>query len=292
MNFRKIWFDGVTVHLEWDEQLRGATDKHVFECAEAPTRSFKDSLSAFSPFVVKLLGLPEEWKDCDVRSLSIKTEDKTGARGLQVTVMRKIADAKNRPVIITTPYLAEPPHEYTGDGVGYLDDVTLELIVNAENEAALYREGERGEQTQLPLGDSENSKAFSERSAHAEVQSTRKPKGRKGKAPRQADTGVAVVVNEAGEQLDDAALRQLLLQVERDVPIDAIALFTSSERDASQAWANARLKEIVGQLDSTKVPREPECVIKMATLPLKAEQWTGDPPPKAGAVETLAGRAD
>lgn len=272
MNFRKIWCDGATVRLEWDEQLPGATDKHVYECSEAPTKSFRDALSAFAPFVVSLLGLPAEWSDCDVRSLSLKTEEKGNARGLQVTVMRKIADAKNRPVIITTPYLAEAPEEYNGDGVGYLSDVTLALIGEAEDQAAAYRDGERGEQTQLPLGDSENAKAFNDRAAAAEVQSTRKPKGKKGRAPRQADTGVALVVNEPGDELTDEALRQLLLTVERDLPIDAIALMTSSERDAAQAWAVARQQEIVGTLESAKMPAEPAALLRYATPALQATE--------------------
>jgi hypothetical protein len=291
MIYQRIWFDGVTVRLRFLEQLDGAKDAHEFECAETPTGAFKGSLAAFSPFVVKLLGLPLDWSDCDVRSLSLKREEKTNARGIQVTVMRKIADAKNRPVIITTPYLSEPPGDYQGDGQGYLDDITLKLIDEAEAQAELYRTGERGEQLKLGLSN-ENVAEFNENSAHAEVQSTRNPKGRKGKPPRQADTGVAIVANEAGEPLDEAGLRQLLLSVDRDVPVDAIGIWTSSERDAAQRWSEARQKEMIGELSTDLVPREPEAVIRYATLPLKADEWTGDPPPKARDVVTIAGRAD
>ncbi len=280
MQFRKIWWDGASVRLEWDEQLPGATDKHVYECAEAPTKAFRDALAAFGPFVVKLLGLPSEWSDCSVRSLSLKVEEKN-ARGLQVTMMRKIADAKNRPVIITTPYLSEAPEAYNGDGVGYLDDVTLALIEDAELAAALYIDGERGEQTQLPLGDSENSKTANERMAAAEVASTRKPKGKK--KGKDFIPGVGDVVNaDATEPLTDENIRQLLLSVERDVPIDAIAAWASTERDDAARWAMATQKLHTGQAKKADVPKEPECVKRCATLPLKVDEWTSEPPPVVG----------
>lgn len=276
MIYQKIWYDGTTIRLRFLEQLEGAKDAHEFECAEAPTGAFKGALAAFAPFVVNLLELPLEWSDCDVRSLSLKREEKSNARGLQVTVMRKIAEAKNRPVTITTPYLSEPPADYTGDGKGYLDDVTIKLIEEAERQAELYRTGERGEQMKLELSD--NIKQVDERMADAEVASTRKPKRGKGKTPKQGDTGVAIVANEAGEPLDDDGLRQLLLSVERDVPIDAINLWTSSDRDAAQRWAEAALRFRVGQLPRSELPTEPECVIKSATRGLGADEWTEPAP--------------
>jgi hypothetical protein len=71
-----------------------------------------------------------------------------------------------------------------------------------------------------------------------------------------------------------------------------LVLLTSSERESAVSWAIARQQEIVGTLRSTAMPSEPACVIKYATLPLKAEEWTGEAPPKATDVTTLAGRAD
>jgi len=277
MRFSKIWHDATTTRLEWHEDLAGAVDRHEFECTETPTRAFRDALQAFVPFAVGLLSLPAEWADATVRSLSIKDGD--DGLGLQVTIMRKIATAKNRPVVITTPYLSEPPDGYNGDGVGYLNEVTLMLLAEAEVQAELYRDGTRGEQITLPL--SNNAREVDDRMAAAEVASTRKPKnGKKSKAPKQGDTGVAIVANEPGEPMTDAALRQLLLSVERDVPVDAINLWTSSDRNVARAWAEARQKEIVAGYHATSEFAEPECVAKSATLPLKADEWTTPAPPK------------
>ena len=279
MIYQKIWFDGTTIRLRFLEQLEGAKDAHEFECAEAPTGAFKGSLAAFAPFVVNLLELPLEWSDCDVRSLSLKREEKSNARGLQVTVMRKIAEAKNRPVTITTPYLSEPPADYTGDGNGYLDDVTIKLIEEAERQAELYRTGERGEQMKLELSD--NIKQVEERMAAAEVASTRKPRSKKRGAA--FVPGVGDVANpDATEPVTDDALRQLLLTVDRDVPIDAIARWTSSEREMARRWAERELRRRVefshGKAVSPVMEAEPECVEKSATLPLKADEWTAPAP--------------
>lgn len=296
MSFDKIRFDGANVELDYKEPLPGGGERDVTDTGKDPSPAFKHALQAFASYVAWIHSWPDSTVDrLDVRGVTIKRPDDQ-PRGIIVTALLKCSRARNSTSTINTPYLAEPPENYSGDRTGFLSEAVVGFIDDLEARATEYQNGERGEQTQLPLGDSENSKAAGERMAAAEVGSTRKPKGKgakkNGKPPRQADIGVSVVVNEPGEQLDDSALRQLLLSVERDLPIDAVALFTSSERDAAQAWANARLKEMVGQLDAATVPREPDVVIKFATLPLKADEWTGNPPPKASDVTTLAGRAE
>jgi hypothetical protein len=73
-------------------------------------------------------------------------------------------------------------------------------------------------------------------------------------------------------------LRQELLQVERDVPVDAIAGWTDDERQHAHAWAAVRLEEMLGNLRSNSTKLEPECVQRSATMPLKADEWTSDAP--------------
>jgi hypothetical protein len=283
MQFTRIWFDGSTVALGWSDKPAGATEKHEFEHTERPTGAFRDALSAFGPFVSTLLSLPDHWRDeLVVRSLSLKVEAKTGARGLQVTVMRKIAEAKNRPVTITTPYLSAPPADYEGDGVGYLDDVTLALIDEAETQAEAYRGGDYGEQTSLPLGEtapSENAKTFDERAAAAEVASTRKPGKQRGKKKSPAFIpGVGDVHNPtATEVVTDDVLRESLLAVGRDVPIDAIARWGSIERERAWRWTRGEFAE------------EPLCVRESAA-PLLSDGWTDPVPPRVdteGAREIM-----
>jgi hypothetical protein len=74
---------------------------------------------------------------------------------------------------------------------------------------------------------------------------------------------------------------------------NAATLTLCEERDAAQRWGEGRQKEMIGELATDLVPREPECVIRFSTLPLQADQWTSDQaPPKANDVVTIAGRAD
>lgn len=169
-----------TVTLKWEETLAGAIDKHEWSCDEPPTPSFKAALAAFAPYVVDLIQAPAEWGEMDIRQLLLKEED-AGARGLTVTALRKCERARNRTLLLNSPYMASPPGDYTGDGAGFLDDTVLALIGNAEELALAYRLGERGEQITMDLDSDESDTAdeFNERAAAAEVASTRKPRGRK-----------------------------------------------------------------------------------------------------------------
>jgi hypothetical protein len=291
MKFSRISVTKKGVELAYERKDEHKSEEVVAKSAERPLPSFADALQSFDAFVIDLLEIPKQWRE----NLSITTlnlsEDKNGYRGLIVTATRPIPKAYDRPLVMNTPLVREGSED-ASDEACTLSDEVLELVALVEGEAVRYLNGEREQLDLLKPSNSENVAEFNENSAHAEVQSTRKPKGRKGKPPRQADTGVAIVANEAGEPLDEAGLRQLLLSVDRDVPVDAIGIWTSSERDAAQRWGEARQKEMIGELSTDLVPREPEAVIRYATLPLKADEWTGDPPPKARDVVTIAGRAD
>lgn len=273
--FTTIRYDGDTVGLKWEDGDGDAIDKHDWSCDEPPTPAFKAALAAFSSFVVSLIEAPAKWADgLEIRSLALSEEKKTGARGLVVTALRKVPKAKGRTLLLNSPYLAEPPEGYNGPMDGYLSSTILELIEDAEQHAEAYRNGERGEQTSLPL-ESENTKAVNERMASAEVASTRKPKGKKGKT---SIPGVGDVVNpDSDVALDDAGLRQLLLSCDHDVPVDAVARWSSSERDAAQRYGMAQQRKLAGE--KVDVPALPKAIKRDATLPLKADAWTSEPPP-------------
>jgi len=289
MKFSRISVTKKGVELAYERKDEHKSEEVVAKSAERPLPSFADALQSFAAFVIDLLEIPDEWREnLTITTLNL-SEDKNGYRGLIVTATRPIPKAYDRPLVMNTPLVREGSED-ASDEACTLSDEVLELVSLVEGEAVRYLNGEREQLDLLKPSNSENVAEFNENAAHAEVQSTRKPKGRKGKTPPQSETGVALVVNEPGEPLDDNALRQLLLMVERDVPIDALAILTSSEREASAAWAKARQQEMLGTLDSTAMPAEPACVIRYATLPLKADAWTGDHvPPKATDVETVHG---
>jgi hypothetical protein len=70
------------------------------------------------------------------------------------------------------------------------------------------------------------------------------------------------------------------------VPKEAIEGWSLKDRANAMNWATARQKELVGQADA-KVPTEPECVIRSATMPLKADEWDEGKPPAASEVSSL-----
>lgn len=278
MEFDKIRFDGKTVELEYTERTSGGAEAKVAEHGDDPTPAFKAALQAFVGYVVWVISAPEAWAETiTVRGVSIKRHEDQ-PRGIVVTAVRQCLRARNGTMLINTPFLTERPEGGTGEGAGFLPDHVPALIDDLENEAALYHGGERGEQTSLELETSENTKQFNDNAAAAEVKSTRKPRSKKGK---DFIPGVGDVANpDATEVLTDEKLRQLLLMVERDVPIDAIATWTSSDRSASETWARARQRELAGSAkpDET-VPDEPACVKASATLPLTADVLWSDPEP-------------
>lgn len=297
MEFDKIRYDGANVELEWKEPLLGGGVRDVSDRGKDPTPALKSALQAFTGYVLWVHSLPESMADrIDVRGVTIKRpEDEP--RGITVAALLRCPRARNSTSTLNTPYLCEGAG---GGNSGFLPESTIEMVNALERQATLYQQGERGEQTVMPLGDSENSKEFNERAAHAEVASTRRPKlSKKEKAAlaAQAEAGVPVVNADAGIPLTNDALRQLLLSVDRDVPIDAIARWTSSERESAQRWGEARQQEMVGQLDAATVPTEPACVLKDATPALSADSWMAPVPPKVsdnGAQEIAAAieRAD
>jgi hypothetical protein len=279
MRFTKISVTKKAVTLA--RETRGANgDVEVteLESPERPLSAFVDALQAFKPYVRALLPFTvtdEQSEKMTITTLSL-SEDKNHLRGLIVTAIMPVEKAYNKPLVLNMPLVREGGENPSAEAFVLTDEV-LDLIKLAEEEATSYANGERvqGEMfTKEQRTASENTKAFNDNSAAAEAKSTRKPRAKKNSAEV---LGVGTVYNpDKTELLDDAGLRQLLLTVERDVPVDAIARFTSSDRSLATAWAVMRQKSLLGSLKVKEVvPPEPECVKTYATAPLSAENWTG-----------------
>jgi len=279
MGFSKISITKKSVDLSREtKDANGAVEEVHLNSPEYPLSTFRDALQAFAPFVVELLEIPESWRETLTITTLNLSADKNGHRGLIVTAIRPIPKAYDKPLVMNTPLVREGGEDPSPDAF-VLSDVVLDLIALAESEATRYANGERVQTELFPKAEtkSDNATAFDDRAAAAEVASTRKP-GRK-KKPVDFVRGVGAVVNaESTELLDDAGIRQLLLQVERVVEVDQIARWTSSERNLAVAWADVRLKEMVtGKLNKPPIV-EPECVRAAATVPLSADKWTGPKP--------------
>lgn len=282
MQFSKISVTkkGVKLHREETEK-GGAVETRVLKSPERPLPTFDDALQAFAPYVVDLLEIPDEWRGAlKVTTLNL-SQDKNQLRGLIVTVIKPVAKAYDKPLVLNTPLVREGGENASEDAF-VLSDEVLGLIKLAEVEARRYVKRERLQAELFGDADaekvaSENTKNFDERAAAAEVASTRK----NGRKPKSFVRGVGDVMNaDATVVLNDLQVRQLLLSVERDVPVEAIARWTSSERARVVTWGRAKQKKYAHSLKpDEKVPKEPKCVAEAAT-PSLADKWTEDPPPR------------
>lgn len=288
MEFTRIRCLKGSVELDYTEMMNGAKQESTLK-GKDPTAALRGALQSFGSYAQWVLSAPESWTDSiDVFSVSIsRPEDQP--RGITVAVLKKCTRARNSTCTINTPYLSQAPDGGKGDGTGFLPKHVPDLIDELEAAALAYHGGERGEQTALPLGDSGNASEVDERMAAASSASTRKAKGKK----KDHVPGVGTVVNpEPVEELTDDNMRQLLGSVGRDVPVEAIARWTSSEREMAQRWAKVRQQEIVGSLpELAKVPAEPPCVLRDATPALDANNWEA-PPPRKKTSDELAKAKD
>lgn len=287
MKFSRISVTGKGVELDYMKTDGDAKEETKHSNHMPPLGSFTDALQGFVGYVVGLIPVLEPIRE----SLTITTlnlsEDKNGLRGVIVTALYPVEKAYNRPLVVNTPLVREGG-ELPLDGAFVLSDDVLKLIALTESEARRYKNKEYGELVPEKKS-SENTKNASERMAAAEVASTRKPKGKMGHGKGRKPSDPEPVAFEV--------IRQLLLQVERSIDVEAIAAWTDDERTLAREWATARLEEMVGQRESPTTPTEPQCVIRASTLPLKADEWQGDAPPKvsddaAKEIGALAGRAD
>jgi hypothetical protein len=183
--FRKIWFDGSEIRLEWAAKDGDTASQTVsWKCQDPPLGKFRDAIQSFKPFATQLLGLPKAWDNCVVRSLTL-TDKEDGTRGLNVTLVRAIPAARNQTVPITTPHLETAPDGHTASMRGFLTSEVHELIETIEEYAEEYHGGAR--EKQLTLADSKNADDFDEAAAHAERTSTRRPRAKKTGSYKQTD---------------------------------------------------------------------------------------------------------
>lgn len=264
MRFSKIAITKAGVHLvRQTRDANGTVEEIDLSSPERPLASFTDALQAFTSYITDLLPFALDPDEMTVTTLSL-SEDKNGLRGLIVTTLVPVPKAYDKPVVINTPLVREGGEQAAEDAFVLSDDV-LQLIALAEDEATRYAKGERVQGELFAKREaSENTKAFDERAAAAEVASTRKPKGKpKGKGRKKGRDfipGVGDVANpEATREPSDAVLHDRLAERGVDVPVDAIAVWTSSERDAALRYADT------GGMT-------PACVDRDGTWPL-LDEW-------------------
>lgn len=143
MRFTKIKYSEKNgVHLEWSTPAEKRPEdlvEHTLNGKEAPAPEFDAALQAFRGEVLVLLELPGDYTDgLRVIGLSVNYED-DGRKGLVVTCVKQL-ERTNAPLVLNTPHLREASDEDTGN---YLPDRMVELVREAERQAAAYVPGAR-----------------------------------------------------------------------------------------------------------------------------------------------------
>lgn len=270
MQFTKIAITKTAVTLERLIKDAAGVEESSYTAREKPLATFVDALQAFSGYFRGLLPFELTEDQLTITTLNL-SQDKNGLRGLIVTGIVPVPKAYGKPIVINTPLVREGGENPSADAF-VLTDVVLDLVEAAEAEAARYLKGDRVQGELFERKEtSANTKAFNERAASAEVATTKKPRASKKEKglPRQ-EPGRGLVMNpDSGPPPNDEQLRQLLLSVERDVPVDAFATWTSSERESSIVWAKAQQRKLLGALKEMEtVPLEPVCIAQSATPPM------------------------
>lgn len=291
MRFTKIKVNDKGVQLLWSTtDASGLTHNHDVSSPEKPAPELPEALAAFVPYVMDLLDLPPNWREqIRVTTINLNEEKETKSRGLMVSVTRKIAKASGRPVSITTPHMREATENTTAT-TGILDDDTLELIAKVERAAAAFVKGERMQGELIPTNAGAPADGEAAATGAAPADELAKRRGRK--KDRKSGTPGEVWNPDSTTPPTDEQLRRLCMAAGRDVPLDAIARWTSSERQEVQTWATAAVNP---DIKPGKRPEEPEILKKEATPALledvanAGDGWTEPtPPPKAADVKPIA----
>lgn len=255
MQFDQISVSEEKVSLVWMKPVAlNTTLAERLESADTPAPELTNAMAAFKPYVRGLVGLPDDFGErMEIRTVHLKEDEKTGLRTLQVVCILTCVGAGSKTTTFTTPLMRA-----RGDTEGgfFLDQIEMDLIIAVETAAEAFVKGERSQRDLFPT----NAEA-----GNAEL--TPEQKG----PPRRPKKGDFVrdgypVVNQEGVELTDERVRQYLLQVERDVPLDAIATWTTTEREKAAEWA--RLEAIRLTSGALHKKKEPLVVKKAANLSL------------------------
>lgn len=273
-----------------DKHPDGSVFTINLENPNKPLAAFSTALQAFTGWACELIGASQWADDSTVSSVHLSEEAKTRRRGLMVTLTRKIERAKGRVVTINTPLMHAPADDQEGVNPGTFPQLVADMIGTLEEEATKYWNGER-EQVELefkgpPAEGAEPGAGAA--AAENDISKAQKKRGRK-PDPKAGTPGEVWNPNSTVPPTDEQ-LRRICMAAGRDVPLDAIPRWTSSERQQAQTWALAAVNP---DIKPAKRPEEPDVLKKDATPALledvagAGDGWTEPtPPPKAEAVKS------
>lgn len=279
MRFTKIAIKADAVELIWTKvDEHGATITTNMSSPEKPAPELPAALQAFKDFVFDLIEAPSTWRDeVRVTSLSI-SEEKTGkARGLIVTAVKPVEKASGRLLVLNTPHMRQGGDNSTSEHV--LTDDIMSLVAQAEAAATAFVKGDRAQLDAFPA----DASAVDTSDKGDQVGARRE---RKKRVAKEVGTPNEVMNPDKTAAPTDDQLRAILLAAGRDVPVDAIATWTSTERDTAQRWAAAKADVKSGVARKLDDLIEPDHVQRSAT-PALDDNWTDPKGPKKLSDEAV-----
>lgn len=147
--FTKITSNGKAIAIHWISRRKTASDadeqhNHQLECPERPRPAFETALQAFLPYMLTILGAPDEWRtNTRVTGISINKEE-DGRRGLVITASRKCPYGA-APIALNTPHLREAKDEAKEKGANFFLGGMADAIDAMCVEASAYLEGDRAQ---------------------------------------------------------------------------------------------------------------------------------------------------
>lgn len=256
----KVAAEEVTL-IRLDKQTDGSMLKLELTNPSRPLPEFAAALQAFSGYSVDLIGAPHWHEEVKVSSVHLSEEPRTNKRGLIVTFTRRIERAKNRVFLGNTPLMHAPAEDAEGTSPGTFPREVAEMVATLEAEATRYWNGEREQGEMFAPGTAPAAAADEKPRVDGPRDQLAAKRSRKKGTPGGAAPG-EVQNPDSTDILTDERLRSLLLRAGRDLPIDAIALMLSSERQQVAAWAFAVTDPTIMEKNH---PAEPQFLKENAT---------------------------
>lgn len=159
MRITKVsWNDAETkVCIEYSKESPANNklrDEFSLKCNEPPLESFKDSLKALVPYVVKDLELPDSYATTlKVRGVTFSFGGEFDTMGAVVTSLKTLRNS-NAPLVLNTPHKTVEPYNEGGDESNCLSLGFCSALDDVIEEAIKYVQGNRAQQ-QLPLKNKE-----------------------------------------------------------------------------------------------------------------------------------------
>jgi hypothetical protein len=145
----KLTDKGTKVHLAWEEGDTTPRDERTLTSADDPRPELRERLADLVPGVLEICELPEDYRrGMSVSGVSLSYSD-DGVMGATIIASKSLETAR-APLNLVTPHLPVAPYSESDIEAPVLPPHVVDALAALEDEANLYRDGDRA-QARLPL---------------------------------------------------------------------------------------------------------------------------------------------